>query len=310
MRLRPTRPDAQWMRPENRRIAVQRPGGAHAFNPSSRILLPLAGLLMVACAVAAQTAQSPAPFDSGTTVLHATSSLVLVDVVVTDHGKLVHGIDRSRFHIFEDGHEQSDRPFEEHQPAPTSPHATAAAVQIAALPPHIYTNVSPYPDTGVVNVLLLDALNTPMAGPSGSAQGNGRIPGQDSFGHAHCGLHAGLAFANRRPASPPTPRPWPGDEEAKRPRRPTRCDRRSRITRCKWPRKCEQDGGPDSRLPGAPNCRRVDRAIRSGSHGHSNRSTREHDHRRLEELARYLAAIPGRKNLIWFSGSFPDNARS
>jgi len=25
----------------------------------------------------------------------------------------------------------------------------------------------------------------------------------------------------------------------------------------------------------------------------------------LGQLARYLAALPGRKNLIWFSGSFP-----
>jgi hypothetical protein len=25
----------------------------------------------------------------------------------------------------------------------------------------------------------------------------------------------------------------------------------------------------------------------------------------LRQLARYLSAIPGRKNLIWFSGSFP-----
>ena len=35
--------------------------------------------------------------------------------------------------------------------------------RIAALPPHTYTNISPYPDNGTVNVLLLDAFNTPTA---------------------------------------------------------------------------------------------------------------------------------------------------
>src|ERR1700729_4116442 len=116
--------------------------------------LAFAGLLMAACAAAAQTAPTPAPANPapGTTVLHANSSLVLVDVVVTDHGKPALGIDRSSFHIFEDGHEQAIASFEEHQPHPVSPNAIKAAAQIAALPPHTYTNVSPYPPASAVNV--------------------------------------------------------------------------------------------------------------------------------------------------------------
>lgn len=121
-----------------------------------------AGLLIFAGVAAAQP-PAAANSTSPTAVVHATSSLVLVDVVVTDHGKPVHGIDRSRFHLFEDGHEQAIVSFEEHRPPTAPPNAAAARALIAALPPHTYTNVSPYPDTGVVNVLLLDALNTPMA---------------------------------------------------------------------------------------------------------------------------------------------------
>ena len=78
---------------------------------------------LVACAGRGPDPQSPAPATSAT-VLHATTSLVLVDVVVTDHGKPAHGIDRSRFHVFEDGHEQAIVTFEEHQPRrlhPTQP---------------------------------------------------------------------------------------------------------------------------------------------------------------------------------------------
>ncbi len=30
----------------------------------------------------------------------------------------------------------------------------------------------------------------------------------------------------------------------------------------------------------------------------------------LQQLARYLSAVPGRKNVIWFSGSFPSGILS
>lgn len=97
------------------------------------------------------------------TVLHSDTNRVLVDVVATDHGKPVRGIERSRFHVFEDGKERPITNFDEHQPSPAPPDAESLKAQIAGLPPNAYTNIPVYPDAGVVNVLLLDALNTPMA---------------------------------------------------------------------------------------------------------------------------------------------------
>src|ERR1700689_2217030 len=97
--------------------------------------------------------QNP-PSDVAAPSLRTSSNLVLVDVVVTDHDKPVHGLDRSRFHIFEDGSEQTISSFDEHQPAAAPP----AFLAPTALPPNTYTNLPAYPDSTAVNVLLLDAL--------------------------------------------------------------------------------------------------------------------------------------------------------
>src|ERR1700694_4189990 len=84
------------------------------------------------------------------------SNLVLVDVVVTHNGQPVRGLKQQAFHISEGGREQVIKVFEEH----TS--TEAAQIQKPPLPPSTYSN---FPDSTIAasaNVLLLDALNTPM----------------------------------------------------------------------------------------------------------------------------------------------------
>jgi VWFA-related protein len=117
-------------------------------------LRPSVALLLFAGSLAFPGAHSQ---DAAAPSLRTSSNLVLVDVVVTDHDKPVHGLDRSRFHILEDGNEQTISSFDEHQPASAPP----AFLAPAALPPNTYTNLPAYPDSSAVNVLLLDALNTP-----------------------------------------------------------------------------------------------------------------------------------------------------
>jgi VWFA-related protein len=109
-------------------------------------------------APATAPAQNPATGATPQTVVHASTKLVLLDVVVTDRGSAVHGIDRSRFHVVEDGKEQAIASFEEHQPAPIS----AEDLKPIALPPHTYSNAPLYPQASAFNVLLLDGLNTPV----------------------------------------------------------------------------------------------------------------------------------------------------
>ena len=104
-------------------------------------------------------AQDSAPA-AASSVFHANANLVLVDVVVTDHGKPVRNLDKIHFHVFEDGREQPIASFDEHQPAA----GPVSAAPRASLPPHTYTNAPDYPANSAVNVLLLDALNTPLGG--------------------------------------------------------------------------------------------------------------------------------------------------
>src|ERR1700722_20111810 len=102
-------------------------------------LFLFAGLLAFPIAHSQDTAAPPS--------LRTSSNLVLVDVVVTDHDKPVHGLDRSRFHILEAARQQPIPPFDEPQPAPAPP----AFLAPAALPPNTYTHLPAYPDSPAVN---------------------------------------------------------------------------------------------------------------------------------------------------------------
>jgi VWFA-related protein len=97
------------------------------------------------------------------TTLHASARLVLLDVVVTEKGAAVHGLDRQRFHVFEDGHEQPVAFFEEHSSAEPHPASSRPAMIPTTLPPHTFTNLPQTGDATAVNVLLLDGLNTPLS---------------------------------------------------------------------------------------------------------------------------------------------------
>ena len=107
-------------------------------------------------------AQSIAAHESTDTVIHTSANLVLVDVVVTSKGKAVHNLDRSQFHVFEDGHEQTIASFDEHDGS-AAPAATPRPAMIpASLPAHTYSNFSADQVANASNVLLLDELNTPQ----------------------------------------------------------------------------------------------------------------------------------------------------
>lgn len=91
--------------------------------------------------------------------LHTGTQLVIVDVVVQDSaGRPIHGLTRDNFVITEQKKRQAIRNFEEHsatanqQPGPSMP----------ALPPGVFTNYTPVPPDSTLNILLIDALNTPM----------------------------------------------------------------------------------------------------------------------------------------------------
>jgi len=97
---------------------------------------------------------------SGVATIHAHSNLVVVDVVVTGAQKNpVHGLTAADFTLTEDGKPQAIRNFEEHTALPPSEIQVAPA---AKLPAGLFSNRTDALVNGPVNVLLLDYLNTPL----------------------------------------------------------------------------------------------------------------------------------------------------
>lgn len=267
----------------------------------------VAGLLLSTSLDERMTAQaapqSQLPSASGT-VLHANAKLVLVDVVVTEHGKPVTGLDRSRFHVFEDGHEQHIGSFDEHR-APIAPsNASALAAQLAALGPHTYTNIPVYPDAGAVNVLLLDALNTPMAD-----QAEARRQMIDYLGTIKPGTSlaiftlasrlrmvegfttnaALLAKAMNGQGASSSHSVVVEDQNNS-----TQMQMEEMLANMEATATLPSAEVVGELMQFESDLTAVQTSLRV-------RMTLD----ALDELARYLNGIPGRKNLIWFSGSFP-----
>jgi VWFA-related protein len=234
-------------------------------------------------------------------VLHTNANLVLVDVVVTDHDKSVHGLDKSRFHIFEDGREQAIASFDEHQPA-----ALASMPNLPKLGPHIYCNTPPYPGTGVVNVLLLDGLNTPMTN-----QMEVRRAMIDYLGKVQPGTQLAIfTLASRlRLAAGFTTN---AAQLSKALQNSKNGAMPSVLLDLETPATVEDLAAEistpvDSSKAQALMSDQVASLLQFTADIHAYQT----DMRvrmtldALDELARYLSAIPGRKNLVWFSGSFP-----
>jgi hypothetical protein len=126
--------------------------------PQRRVCLPaVVACILLSFSASRSRAQSGAPAPHPAPVIRTSANLVLVDVVVTAHGQAVEGLSRRDFHVFEDGKEQAIISFEEYR-ASDAPMVAAAPT----LPPHVYSNDPRFDLSSAANVLLLDALNTPL----------------------------------------------------------------------------------------------------------------------------------------------------
>ena len=96
-----------------------------------------------------------------TPIFRANARAVLVDVVVTDsHGNPVPGLRQQDFKLTENGKPESVVFFEEHKGAAVVP------IELPKMPPNVFTNVPVAPEADALNVLLLDAMNTPQTDQS------------------------------------------------------------------------------------------------------------------------------------------------
>jgi VWFA-related protein len=121
---------------------------------------PFALLSFTLSAPAQQPTSTASAAPPAVATLHTGTKLVVVDVVVRDRsGHPVHGLTREDFALSEGGQPQNLRSFEEY----AAPAVAPAAPKMPALPPGLFTDFTPVPDKGPLNVLLVDGLNTPLA---------------------------------------------------------------------------------------------------------------------------------------------------
>ncbi|HEX4067445.1 MAG TPA: VWA domain-containing protein [Acidobacteriaceae bacterium] len=238
--------------------------------------------------------QSGASQEQVPEVFRANANLVLVDVVVTDNGSAVHGLKAGDFEVLEDGRAQTVSAFEEHRATDSLKVANAPDV-----PAHTYSNAPIYSVPSAVNVLLLDALNTPLSDqlyvrrrmirylrsvPPGTRIAvftlGSRLRIVEGFTGDSSVIEKALSEGAGRPEKSPIMDPifdqqmqlmaWLADSAGANVQAVAAMNQFAADTKS-----YEAD-------------MRIDITIQA-----------------MEEIARYLTTIPGRKNLLWFTGSVP-----
>lgn len=242
-------------------------------------------------AVAAQTGGNPAqqPETSQIPTFQTNANLVLLDVVVRDKGKPVEGLRQSEFQVLEDGKPQTITVFEEHKATEVQQSEKAPV-----LPPHVFANFPQYRITSAANVLLLDALNTPL-----NDQSNARAQMLKYLHTIPAGTQiAVFTLASRlRMISGFTTNVAMIEEALNLGRTPAQ---KSLMT--------DPSGDLAEKQADAAMAAEIPEMIQEVNDFRQDRQTFQTEQRvditlgAFLELARYLSAVPGRKNLIWVSG--------
>jgi VWFA-related protein len=261
-----------------------------------RSSLLLSTVVVWTCRLFGQSAVVPPPtFQTSTTD-------VIVDVVVTDHhGVPVEGLSQDHFSVSENGHLQQIVAFEAHHSSPSSPPL------VPIPPPGVYTNAPVVSSDGVVDVLLIDALNTPTQNQVRTHQMliaylktlpvdkpvaifilGTQLRQIEDFTTDHTALLQAVEAFNASPQKSPLLK-TPEDTAAQM--------------------KIEDDALAQAqgvRKPSLGTLRVLNMKQFSAEFDSFTIALRVgYTLSAFDQLARYLSAIPGRKNLLWLSGSFP-----
>jgi VWFA-related protein len=270
------------------------------MSPTCGCLLGL--VLLSAFPVYGQAAK---PDSTQRTVLHANVRRVLVDVVVTNsNDQPVTALPREQFQVFEDGHPQALTSFEEHAGLPD-----ITALQ-AKLPPNTFSNLPLAKAGDSANILLLDALNTQMQDQSYvHAQLikyiNGIRPGTRL---AIFTLGERLRFIQGFTSDPAIlMAAVNGQKSAANPELSpllqTSAETDANNQAVAQMQAMAAATGSSQLQASAAALQQFQGETASSQLGARIQMTLE----AMQQLALYLQGIPGRKNVIWFSGSFPLN---
>ena len=250
-----------------------------------RMLLPLA----------AQQPPAEAPIQAPAIKVEA--RVVVVDVVVTDkQGQGAAGLRKEDFRVTEDGGPETISSFEEHQRVATR------EIKLPPMPPNVFTNFPTTQSADSVNILLLDLLNTQpqnqsfvrqqvakylAAVPSGTRLAVFALGSQlrivRGFTTDFSGLSAALGDKKL------------GVNPQVSPLRPTQAQIASENLTVSQMRQSQAAPSAIAAVESFQNDQAAERLT----------SRTELTLEAFQQIARYLSGIPTRKNLIWFSDSFP-----
>jgi VWFA-related protein len=294
------------------------PGPSANSTPAQAQTSPPASQDALSAASTPVPTPAPAPFaaEAQSSVLHVESNLVLLDVVVTKRDKPVEGLDQKRFHIFVDGKEQVIAAFDEHRAQ-----AAPAPVERPSLPPNTYTNVPIYPEASAATVLLLDGLNTPA-----TDQINLRQQMIDYLGKIKPGTKIAIFTMGRQlrmasnfttdigevmmalnAAKSAPQQSGPLGAQTLTQDANAASNTQQGITGTAQPNGLPSDQPPPSTSPmtGPLSTAQVIQAFQAESNSFQTDMRVDLTLDALQQLARSLSVIPLRKNVIWFSASFP-----
>ena len=256
----------------------------------------LGALASAALLVAQEQPKKSSTQDSGI-VLRQTVRRVRVDVVVTDaKGFLVTGLQASDFHVAEDRKPQSIRQFEWHN----EDRVLAALPKRPMLPPHTYINLPEAPEHGPLMVLLFDALNTSL-GDQLYARAQMLEFLKKSSGRRIAIFYLGDRLRLLQGFTSDTDLLV---QAAKQTLAPSSMGYQAELTG--YPTTQPASPGPSERkLPGEQRMEEVKENTREADASDLQDRRVEMTLDALVDIGGFLAGLPGRKNLIWYSGSFP-----
>jgi VWFA-related protein len=249
-------------------------------------LLPILLALIALPVLGQNTDRTP----TSDTILKTTSRAVVVDVLVTDNGAPVIGLTQKDFSVSEDDKPQTIDFFEQHSTANSQPAA------LPPLPPHVYSNQPPVASDDAVSVLLLDNLDTEqadqaltrqqVAGFVANLQPGTRVAIYTLNSRLQL-LHGFTSDRNLLRAALDSKNAIPDKSVSLRSRTDVLEDKDS-ISMAGDPLAAQAEGRSIHEYWTMQKGEQATTVLTA-----------------LQQLARALDAVPGRKNLVWFASKFP-----
>jgi len=263
---------------------------------------------------------SSAAQEASVATFQTQAQLVQLDVSVTDSsGRPITGLQQSDFTVLEDGQPQVIHAFEPHLPNTVQAAKSAAAPKLN-LPPNTFTNRIAAPPEGPLSILLMDLWNTPV-----SDQAYARKQTIEFLKTLPPGKTVAMFVLGRRLTLVQGFSDDPATlvASAEKVMNETSLLLRTDAERQQFQGAADDVGRiatPAVNAPGAP-AGALSNINSGGSLDLGNAQARQRTNAMMEAdrtanrvyttldalsaLARSVSSYPGRKNLIWLSGSFP-----